>query len=172
MNGHPSANPPAVAPAWVLALSTAIATDPRGKAGVAERLGVTRAYVSRVVCGDLAATPPERFVARVQAVLMQVQCPYLARLLPPDQCRSYAQRSYSQVNQFEVDHWRACRRCPNKAPPALPAPLPAQAQQAAPKAPPAQPRSPRKRSPNTQNVSRSPLQPLQPLHPLQPTEAV
>jgi hypothetical protein len=98
---------------WRQAFDTAIATDPRGRQGVSERLGVTRAYVSRVAGGDLTPRPPPRFIARVQAVLMQVDCPHLQRALPPAECQRFAARSYAQVSQFEVAHWRACRACPS-----------------------------------------------------------
>ena len=102
-------------PAWRVVLNSAITTDPAGKKGVAERLGVSRPYVSRVTTGDLQHRVPARFIARVTAVLMQVDCPYLQRPLPPAECGRYAERSYAQVSSFEVDHWRACRACPNNA---------------------------------------------------------
>lgn len=98
-------------PDWRLALDAAIAADPQGKAGVALRLGVSRPYVSRVTTGHMPVAPA-RFVARVRAVYMQVQCPHLGRALPPGQCLAYAQRGYADVGADEVDHWRACRRCP------------------------------------------------------------
>ena len=102
-------------PAWRVVLNSAITADPAGKKGVAERLGVSRPYVSRVTTGDLQHRVPARFIARVTAVLMQVDCPYLQRPLAPAECGRYAERSYAQVSSFEVDHWRACRACPNNA---------------------------------------------------------
>jgi hypothetical protein len=107
---------PAPVPAWRRALDAAIAADPRGRQGIAERLEVTRAYVSRVAGGDLTDKPPPKFISRVQAVLMQVDCPFLGRPIPPDQCRAFAARSYAQIKQPEVAHWRACMRCTARAP--------------------------------------------------------
>ena len=114
-------------PGWRLALNAAISADPEGKKGVAERLGVSRPYVSRITTGHIAVAS-RRFVARVEAALMQVDCPHLLRALPPAECRAYAQRSYAQISQFDVGHWRACRTCPcnptkptNPANPANPA---------------------------------------------------
>ncbi|MCV2359660.1 hypothetical protein LNV08_11835 [Paucibacter sp. TC2R-5] len=103
-------------PAWRRALDAAIATDPRGKAGVAERMGgaCTRAYVSRVANGDLTARPPAKFIQRVELYLMRVECPYLGASITPTECATYAARSYAQVSHFEVAHWRACRNCPMK----------------------------------------------------------
>lgn len=109
----PAAPKPRALPAWRLALDGAIAADPAGKKGVAENLGVSRPYVSRVACGDLEARPPAKFIARVVAVYLQVDCPALQRTLPPAECRAYADRTYAQVSSFEVDHWRACRGCAN-----------------------------------------------------------
>lgn len=107
--------PDMFAPApWRAALERAIASDPTGKKGVAERLGVSRPYVSRITTGHIGRASP-LFIQRVIDTLMQVDCPHLQRPLPPGQCRSYASRSYTQVSSFEVDHWRACRRCPNNA---------------------------------------------------------
>lgn len=109
---------PAPVPAWRQALDAAIATDPRGKQGVAERMGdnCTRGYVSRVANGDLTARPPAKFIARVEQYLMRVDCPHLQTSLAPAECATYAARSYAQVSQFEVPHWRACRGCPNNKP--------------------------------------------------------
>lgn len=97
-------------PAWWVALMAAIDLDKTGKKGVAERLGVSRPYVSRVACGHIRV-PSQRFIDRVTAVLLQVECPHLGKPLKPDVCRAYAARTYGQVSQFEVDHWRACRGC-------------------------------------------------------------
>lgn len=112
----PPAQPkPRDLPAWRAMLDAAVSADPAGKKGVAERLGVSRPYVSRVITGDLQHRVPAKFIARVNAVLMQVDCPYLQRPLPPADCGRYAERSYAQISSFEVDHWRACRACPNNA---------------------------------------------------------
>lgn len=106
-------------PAWRRALDNAIETDPRGSAGVAERLGVSRPYVSRVANFSMK-TAPAAFIERVAAVYLRVECPHLATTIAPAECRTYARREFRLISQFEVDHWRACQRCPNKAPPAAP----------------------------------------------------
>lgn len=112
--GQPPA-PRAPLPAWRLAFEAAITADPAGKKGVAERLGVSRPYVSRVATGDLQRRPSPQFIARVEALLMQVVCPHLHRPLTPAECHGYARRGYGQVNSYEVDHWRACRGCAHNA---------------------------------------------------------
>lgn len=98
-------------PAWRAALDAAIAADPAGKQGVALALGVSRPYVSRICSGSIPVASPH-FIVRVQAVYMQVDCPHLQRQLPPAECQAFARRTYAEVSAFEVDHWRACRRCP------------------------------------------------------------
>jgi hypothetical protein len=113
------------APDWRRALDAAIASDPRGRQGVAERLEVSRGYVSRVAGGDLTACPPARFIERVEATLMELDCPFMGRRMAPAECRRYASRSYAQVSQFDVPHWRACRACPSN--PNRPAKPPTQA---------------------------------------------
>lgn len=98
------------APNWRRALEAAVAADPQGKLGVSLKLGVSRVYVSRVMTGSMPQAPA-KFVERVVKMLMVVDCPYLCRPLQPAECRAFAARSYSQVSQFEVAHWRACRGC-------------------------------------------------------------
>lgn len=117
--GLPPAPAPAAAPAWRQALDRAIAADPRGKLGVAERLGVSRPYVSRITTGDIPQASP-RFIQRVIDVYLQVDCPHLRRSLPPGQCRAYATRAYADIAREDVPHWRACRRCPQRPQPAHP----------------------------------------------------
>jgi hypothetical protein len=104
-------------PAWRVALNAAIAADPRGKAGVAARFSaagyqVSRCYISRATTGDLRHGALPTLARHVASVLMQVDCPHLGQPLQPAACRAYAERSYAQISQFEVDHWRACRKCP------------------------------------------------------------
>lgn len=110
---------PAPLPAWRRALEAATQADPRGRAGVAERIGVSRVYVSRVMSGDISPVPA-KFVDRVVATLCRVDCPHLGRDIAPDECRRYAARPYRALAAAEVAHWRDCQRCPNRAPPEAP----------------------------------------------------
>lgn len=107
-------------PAWRRALDAAIQADPRGRAGVAEKLGVSRPYVSRVVNFHMPVAPAS-FIERVAAVYLRVQCPHLGQEIAPAECRTYSGRTYSACSQFEVDHWRACQRCPNRVATLVPA---------------------------------------------------
>ena len=107
----------AALPGWREQLLAAIEADPRRSAGVAEKLGVSRVYVSRVLTGSIPVASP-RFVSRVVALCQRVHCPHLDTSLPPDECRAYAARQYAQIDAAQVPHWRACQRCSVKAPPA------------------------------------------------------
>lgn len=97
---------------WLVVLKEAVAADPRGIAGVAQRLGYSRPAVSRALSGTYGDTT--RLAAAVCAVFARIDCPHLKTSLAPQQCQAYASRSYSAITAAEVPHWRACRRCPHK----------------------------------------------------------
>lgn len=124
MTSHPvaAASSPSPSADWRATLEAAIEADPRGKAGVADTLGVSRGYVSQVLNGH-RATVPANFIVRVVERLCATACPHLGRDIPHASCREYAARQWSAISQFEVDHWRACQRCTCRAPDPLPTPL-------------------------------------------------
>ena len=101
---------------WRALLDAAIATDPRGITGVAERLGYSRPAISRVVAGTYGS--PGNVAAAVLATYARIDCPHLQTSLAPQDCAVFAARSYSAITAADVPHWRACRRCPNKPEPA------------------------------------------------------
>ena len=107
----------AITQPWMQALAEACQSHKRGKAGVAEVLGVSRGYVSQIMNNHWPSVPQD-FVLRVQERLCLVSCPHLGQAIAPSACRQYATRQWEAISQFEVDHWRACQRCPAKAPPA------------------------------------------------------
>ena len=93
----------------------AVEADPRGISGVAERMGVSRPYVSRVLSGSMDPVP-DKFTDRVLATFARIDCPYLKTPLAPQECSRYARRSYSAITAAEVPHFRACKKCPNNTP--------------------------------------------------------
>ncbi len=107
---------------WLAELKAAVANNRRGKAGVAQILGVSRGYVSQVMNGYYLTVPPE-FVVRVVERLMVSQCPALGRAIPHSSCREYAARKWEAISQFEVDHWRQCQTCTCRAPVPMSTPL-------------------------------------------------
>jgi len=104
-------------PGWRQYLVDAIAAHPERQAGVAAQVGVCRPYITRVLSGSIP-TPSPRFIRRVAAAYQRIQCPHLQRPIEVAECRAYAARTYAQCSQFEAPHWKACRHCPVKAPPA------------------------------------------------------
>ena len=96
---------------WLPLLNQAIADDPRGITGVAERLGYSRPAVSRVLSGTYG--DPSRLAAKVLATYARIDCPHLRTSLAPDECAAYAGRSYGAITAADVPHWRACRKCPH-----------------------------------------------------------
>lgn len=96
---------------WLALLHQAIADDPRGITGVAERIGYSRPAVSRVLSGTYGN--PERLAAAVLAAYARIGCPHLHTSLSPQECAGYAGRSYSAITAADVPHWRACRKCPH-----------------------------------------------------------
>lgn len=81
-------------------------------AAVAERLGVSRPLVSRVIHGNYGNDA--RFFARVEEVLGAVDCPYLSERIANSRCRSIALGACPSQSADDVAHWRACQHCPNR----------------------------------------------------------
>lgn len=96
---------------WLPILRRAIAEDPRGITGVAERIGYSRPAVSRVLGGSYGN--PDRLGAAVLATYARIDCPHLQTSLAPTECATYAGRSYGAITAADVPHWRACRKCPH-----------------------------------------------------------
>lgn len=96
---------------WLPLLHQAVAADPRGITGVAERLGYSRPAVSRVLAGTYG--DPARLAAKVLATYARIDCPHLQTSLPSNECAAYAGRSYGAITAADVPHWRACRKCPH-----------------------------------------------------------
>jgi len=99
---------------WRRLLEREVENDPRGKAGVAEKLSVSRAYVSRVLSrGASRIAPSRRFLAKIEAVYGRVDCPWLGRGIPRGRC--YQSLGPAPVhNPAQVMQWRACQKCPLK----------------------------------------------------------
>ena len=96
---------------WLSLLRQAVDADPRGKAGVAERLGYSRPAISRVLSGSYGDTG--RLATKVLATYARIDCPHLLASLAPAECSAYAGRAYGAIAAADVPHWRACRRCPH-----------------------------------------------------------
>lgn len=80
-------------------------------AGVAERVGLSRATISLVLAGKYPAKTLEGVERKVRAALDQWLCPYLNVTLSAQDCRAYHDRPAPRSSAREIKHWRACQRC-------------------------------------------------------------
>lgn len=102
---------------WKDRLIAEVKADPRGKAGVAERLGVSRAYVSRALTDGASAyrNVPEDFVRRVLGTYHIVVCPATNERRDRSECRS-ANGAAPTHNPLAMRIWRTCQQCQHKPP--------------------------------------------------------
>ena len=104
-------------PLWKQRLNQLIEHNPRGMAGVAEKMGISGAYVRRVCLKPgtkgRIEQPSPKFIARIYDAFGEIDCPHLQRPLTPAQCKKYHERDYIVIDATTVEHWRACQRCPH-----------------------------------------------------------
>lgn len=100
---------------WRALLIHEVGCDPRGKAGVALRLGVSRAYVSRVLtqgaCAIEAVSP--RFIERVLDAYHVIECPATLDMQPRSHCHK-ANTPAPMHNPLSLRIWRTCQNCQHK----------------------------------------------------------
>lgn len=98
---------------WLELLKNAVDEHPRGKAGVADELEVSRTTVSLVLAGTYPAGT-DKIAVRVRDRYDRIACPFLASAITPDACRGYALRQAPTNSPRDMRHWRACQSCPRK----------------------------------------------------------
>ncbi|WP_153159646.1 helix-turn-helix transcriptional regulator [Zoogloea sp. 1C4] len=98
-------------PTWRRLLREALA-ELGSKQRVADRLGVSRPYVSRVMSGDIDP-PPQTFIDRVTYRLEVVQCPHTFQQQPRGDCRG-ALAPAPTHNPFRLALWQRCQTCEHK----------------------------------------------------------
>lgn len=101
---------------WRGLLEKAVAAHKKGKAGVAARLGVSRALVSRVMSDGKSAIDPTRdFIDLVISRFHTVECPIgnfnLSTAI--SECEK-ANNPAPTHNPLAMNRWRECQRCPNR----------------------------------------------------------
>lgn len=101
-----------VAPPWRDILAREIAADPRGKAGIAARMGVSRAYVSRALSDGASAYAkvPQTFIRRVLDLESDVDCPATGGRVARAECRKAVQPAPTH-NPLAMRIWRECQTC-------------------------------------------------------------
>lgn len=102
---------PAIAD-WRAILAREVDLHPRGKAGVAERLGVSRAYVSRAMSDGTSAYDkvPQTFISRVLDLESDVDCPATGGRVARAECRK-ALLPAPTHNPLAMRIWRECQTC-------------------------------------------------------------
>lgn len=98
---------------WLELLAQAVADHPRGRAGVALQLDISRTAISLVMAGKYPAST-DHIAARVLNTYARVDCPHLAQTITQAQCRGNAERSAPTNSPRDMRHWRACQGCPLK----------------------------------------------------------
>lgn len=102
-------------PDWI-ALLKAEAAKGRTVSEIARETGIARSSLSMllrdVYPADSLDLATRRHGARVVGLYRgQVLCPYLARGISGEACRSFAAAPMSTSNPEKLRHWRACRQC-------------------------------------------------------------
>lgn len=103
-------------PDWRAILLREVKEDPRKKAGVADRMGIKRAYVSRAVAtleGRSSGFPrgvPQSFISRVLDLEADVDCPAQAVRVARAECRK-ALAPAPTHNPLAMRIWRECQTC-------------------------------------------------------------
>lgn len=102
----------AAVPEWFVLLRDDAQRNKRGNAGVADRLGVSRPYVARVLTGNI---PLDRVSPRLVSKVIDCyggwNCPHTGDHIAASACRAMAGKTYESLIFAQVDQWRACQGC-------------------------------------------------------------
>lgn len=100
---------------WRLILAREVERHPRGKAGVAELLKVSRSYISRALSDGKSAfkARPMRLIRRIYDLETGVDCPATGRRVPRAECARGLKPAPTH-NPLAMRIWRACQTCPLK----------------------------------------------------------
>ena len=96
-------------------LKQAVSDHPRGKAGVAIRLGYGRALIARTLSPNdpLEMSNPliDRVIERLHVI---PECPGNFQPMPYSECRRIAHGPAPTHNPGSMHIWRVCQACPHK----------------------------------------------------------
>ena len=99
---------------WRDLLAKAIADNPRGRAGVAEQLGISRAAVSTLHSGKYPSSNTGHMEALILARLGRRHCPYLDIDVTHEVCAEWSLSPMPTSAPYALEHWRTCRECPHR----------------------------------------------------------
>ncbi len=118
---------PYMAERWFALLLQAVADEPRGKAGVVDRLQaagaerVGRTQLSLVMNGRYPAST-RQLAAKVIAVFDRHPCPYLGTDVPIEHCLEVNRGPAPTWDPAALDQRRCCQSCPHQPPALIPPP--------------------------------------------------
>ncbi len=97
---------------WMVLLEKAVEADPRGRQGVADRIGFSRGAVSTALAGKYAADPAN--IARaVMDHLDNPYCPLVVRVIERRICRRTSLIKEPAGGDARL-RWLTCQTCPHK----------------------------------------------------------
>jgi transcriptional regulator with XRE-family HTH domain len=101
---------------WRARLVAEIEADPRGKAGLAERMGISRSYISRVLSTGSSRLPEQQtitFARRFLSHIGALNCPATGEQIDRKVCA--AAHEYAPThNPLSMQRWRQCQSCANR----------------------------------------------------------
>lgn len=96
-------------------LQQAVAQHPKGKAGVAIRLGYGRALISRVLSPndplEISEALASRVIDRFHVIPL---CPATGQAQPRSECRRLSHGKAPTHNPLAMRIWKTCQTCPHK----------------------------------------------------------
>lgn len=96
-------------------LVAAVGADPKGKAGVAARLGCSRPLLARVLSPNDGCVMSDKLAARVLDVYHVIRaCPATGGQMPISECRRLTGGPAPTHNPQAMRIWKACQTCPHK----------------------------------------------------------
>lgn len=98
---------------WKILLAQVIDADPRGIAGVAEAIGLSRTTLS-LVAADKYPARTDKVAAKIVAVYDRHDCPHLGESITRALCREHANRPAPTSSPRDMRFWRACQSCAHK----------------------------------------------------------
>jgi hypothetical protein len=97
---------------WFLLLLAAVESDPRGRQGVADRLGISRTQVSLAISGKYGN--PINLAKRVLHVMDRHLCRYIGAPVTDAYCREVNDGPAPIWDPSGMDQRRVCQTCPHK----------------------------------------------------------
>ena len=95
---------------WLELLQNAVDKHPRGHAGVADDIKISRTSISLALNGKYPAKT-DKIAAKVMEAYARVDCPHLIETISINACRTHALRMAPTNSPREMRHWRACQTC-------------------------------------------------------------